>query len=95
MRILGEGGVSSGKLQDMTTCAQNMSEHDFLADGREMDRHSWRKSRARLCLSGPFSITAVKRASRDCNDLHTLCDLVAGQISEPDSASVLRKLPRA
>ena len=41
-------------------------------------------TRAALPYLGSFSITAVKRASRDCNDLHTLCDVVAGQISEPD-----------
>jgi hypothetical protein len=62
-----------------------MSENDLSADGREMDPAQLAEiTRAALPYLGPFSITAVKRASRGCNDLHTLCDLVAGQISEPD-----------
>lgn len=62
-----------------------MSENDFSVDGREMDPAQLAEiTRAALPFLGPFSITAVKRASRGCNDLQTLCDLVAGQISEPD-----------
>jgi hypothetical protein len=62
-----------------------MSENELSADEREMDpAHLAEITRAALPYLGPFSITAVKRASRDCNDLNTLCDLVAGQISEPD-----------
>src|SRR5450759_4276098 len=62
-----------------------MSENDLSADGQEIDPVQLAEiTRAALPYLGPFSITAVKRASRGCNDLHTLCDLVAGQISEPD-----------
>lgn len=62
-----------------------MSENDFSADGREMDPAQLAEvTRAALPYLGPFSITAVKRASRGCNDLQTLCDLVAAQISEPE-----------
>lgn len=62
-----------------------MIENNLTADGQEIDPAQLAEvTRAALPYLGPFSITAVKRASRDCNDLHTLCDLVAGQISEPD-----------
>ncbi len=62
-----------------------MSDNNLSSDGGEIDPAQLAEvTRAALPFLGQFSITAVKRASRGCNDLHTLCDLVAGQISEPD-----------
>jgi len=62
-----------------------MSENDLTADAQEIDpAHLAEITRAALPYLGPYSITAVKRASRGCNDLHALCELVADQITEPD-----------
>ncbi len=41
-------------------------------------------TRAVLPYLGTYSITAVKRASKGCDNLDTLCQLVASQITETD-----------
>jgi hypothetical protein len=51
--------------------------------GNEIDPgHLAEVTRAVLPYLGTYSITAVKRASKDCKDLDTLCDAIAGQIGE-------------
>ena len=64
-----------------------MSESDFFSENRvgDIDQvHLAEITRAALPYLGPYSITAVKRASKGCNDLQILCDMVASQITEPD-----------
>ena len=64
-----------------------MSDSDFFTEDGvgEIDQtHLAEIARAALPYLGPYSITAVKRASKGCNDLQVLCDMVASQITEPD-----------
>ena len=62
-----------------------MNESDFFAENHagELDpAHLAEVTRAALPYLGPYSITAVKRASKGCDDLQALCDMVASQITE-------------
>lgn len=52
-------------------------------------------TRAVLPYLGTFSITAVKRASKGCDSLESLCDMVASQISEPDKRDRFTESARA
>lgn len=44
---------------------------------------------------GTFSITAVKRASKGCASLETLCEMVASQITEADKRERFMESARA
>jgi hypothetical protein len=44
---------------------------------------------------GTYSITAVKRASKGCDSLETLCEMVASQISETEKREKFMESARA
>jgi hypothetical protein len=64
-----------------------MTESDTAAEsvsGEIAPAHLAEVTRAVLPYLGTYSITAVKRASKGCTDLDSLCEMVASQISETD-----------
>ena len=52
-------------------------------------------TRAVLPYLGTYSITAVKRASKGCDNLDSLCELVASQITEADKRERFSETARA
>lgn len=52
-------------------------------------------TRAVLPYLGTYSITAVKRASKGCDNLESLCEMVASQITEPDKRERFGETARA
>lgn len=52
-------------------------------------------TRAVLPYLGTYSITAVKRASKGCDNLDALCEMVASQITEADKRERFTETARA
>lgn len=65
------------------------------SQGEISPAHLAEVTRAALPYLGTYSITAVKRASKGCDDLDTLCELVAGQINESDKRERFTETARA
>jgi hypothetical protein len=61
-----------------------MSSHDAHGVSDIDPAHLAEITRAVLPYLGTYSITAVKRASKGCDSLDTLCEMVASQITEQD-----------
>jgi len=64
-----------------------MSSHDAAGERHFSDidpAHLAEITRAVLPYLGTYSITAVKRASKGCDNLDALCEMVASQITEAD-----------
>jgi hypothetical protein len=65
------------------------------AQGEIAPAHLAEVTRAVLPYLGTYSITAVKRASKGCDNLDTLCELVASQITESDKRERFAETARA
>ncbi|MDX2220272.1 MAG: hypothetical protein SF172_14750 [Burkholderiales bacterium] len=75
-----------------------MTESDTATESASGDiapAHLAEVTRAVLPYLGTFSITAVKRASKGCNNLNMLCDMVASQITEADKRERFLESARA
>ncbi|MBL8515761.1 MAG: hypothetical protein JNM76_02235 [Betaproteobacteria bacterium] len=74
-----------------------MTESDTAADAASdiPPAHLAEVTRAVLPYLGTFSITAVKRASKGCSSLESLCDMVASQITEADKRERFMESARA
>lgn len=75
-----------------------MSSHDAAGERHYSDidpAHLAEITRAVLPYLGTYSITAVKRASKGCDSLDALCEMVASQITEQDKRERFTETARA
>ena len=75
-----------------------MSGHDAAGERQLSDidpAHLAEITRAVLPYLGTYSITAVKRASKGCDNLESLCEMVASQITETEKRERFTETARA